>query len=126
MGYCKQNKKRFKLSRKISFSKWENNKNDILQQNLEIYRRDLIIRSKWWFKFVGEEKLKSQLYIYPLSVREGHHTKLILAPWFTVGIATVTLYDLPLQISQKLVAGDTIDGMHFHFSKNSFILPGVS
>ena len=42
--------------------------NENLQQNLEIYRRDLIIRSRWGFEFGDEKGLKNQLYIYPLSV----------------------------------------------------------
>ena len=69
---------------------------------------------------------KDQLYIYSLSVREIQDTKLILAPRFTVGVARVTQYGSHLQISHKSVAGDTIDGMHLHVSKNSFTFPVVS
>ena len=103
-----------------------NNQNDILQLNLEIYRRDLIIRSRWWFNFEGEKRLKNQLYIHPLSVRESQDTKLILASWFIVVVARVTQNDLLLQIFKKSDAGDTIDNMHLHFSKNSFTFPVVS
>ena len=75
--------------------------NDILQKNLEIYRSDLIIRSRWWFEFGDEKGLKNQLYIYPLSVWKSQDTKLILAPWFIVGVAKVTQYGLLLQISRE-------------------------
>ena len=70
--------------------------------------------------------LKNQLYLYPLSVRESQDTKLILAPWFLVGVARVTQYVLLRPISQTSVAGGTIDGMHLHFSKSSFTFPLVS
>ena len=66
------------------------------------------------------------MYIYPLSVRESQDAKLILAPWFTVGVARVTQYGLLLQIYQTSVAEGSKDGMHLHFSKNSFTLPLVS
>ena len=42
------------------------------------------------------------------------------------GVARVTQYDLLLQVSQKPVEGDTIDGMHLLFSENSFTFPVVS
>ena len=77
-----------------------------------------------WFR--GWKTLKNQLYIYPLSVRESQDTKLILAPWFTVVVEKVTQYGLLAQISQKSVAGCTIDGMQLHFLMNSFTFPVVS
>ena len=43
-----------------------------------------------------------------------------------MGVTRVTQYGLLLQITQKSVAGDTVDGMHLHFSKNSFTFAVVS
>ena len=69
---------------------------------------------------------KSAVYLYQVSLRESQDTKLILAPWFTVGVARVTQNGLLLKISQKSVAEDTIDGIYLQFSKNSFTFPVVS
>ena len=91
-----------------------------------IYRKDLIIRSRWFFDFEDEKRLKNKLLIYPLSMQESQDTKLILATSFTLGVARVTQYGLLLQISLKTVARDTIDVMHLYFSKNSFTFPVVS
>ena len=77
-----------------------------------------------WFS--GWKKAhKSAAYIPIISGGKSRY-KTNLAPCFTLGVARVTQYGLILQISQKSVAGGTIDGMHLQFSKNSFKFPVVS
>ena len=66
---------------------------------------------------------KSAVDIYPLSVQKCQDTKLILAPWFTVGKARVTQYVFLVQVSSKSVAKDIINSIHLQFSKNKFIFP---
>ena len=68
----------------------------------------------------------SCIYTNYQCVQESQYTKLILAPWFTVVVEKVTQYGLLAQISQKSVAGCTIDGMQLHFLMNSFTFPVVS
>ena len=68
---------------------------------------------------------KPAVYILIISTRKSRY-KANLSTIIYSGVARVTQYGLLLQISQKSVAGGTIDGMHLHFSKNSFTFPVMS
>ena len=67
---------------------------------------------------------KPAVYIPIISARKSRY-KTNLSTMIYNGVARVTQCGLLLQISQKSVAGGTIDGMHLHFSKNSFTFPVV-
>ena len=55
-----------------------------------VYRIDLIIRSRWWFDFGDETRLRNHLCIWPLSTQESQDKKLIMIPWLQWGSQLLT------------------------------------
>ena len=76
----------------------------------------MIIRSRWRFEFEDEKGSKTSCIFIPSIFARKSRYKTNPITMIYSGVARVTQYGLLLKISQKSVAGDTIDGMHLHIS----------